>query len=329
VGALSGAAHSGAYQSLFGLDASTYTPHALHGAGRSYPETNCYTDIIIELLHARGDEPLAALGFLVRTDFEGDQWTFFKPPPEDLESLFGIDIHEMQPYRPLTTQITEQIAQRGTIIVELDSFYLPDTAATAYRREHVKSSAIPEAIDVERGFLRYFHNAGLYELDGDDFRRVFHLDGETPPEILPPYTEIVRFDDARRLSGDELRDAARDLLRRHLRHQPQSNPFARFGEQLERSLPALLTGDLGDYHAYAFATVRMVGASFELAASHAEWLLGEAAAQATEAMRTIIDGCKVLSFRLARRREFDPQPVIESLSGAWSQALGTLAEVLG
>ena len=37
----------------------------------------------------------------VRMDFEGDQWTFFKPPPEDLERLFGIDIHEMQPYRPL------------------------------------------------------------------------------------------------------------------------------------------------------------------------------------------------------------------------------------
>ena len=34
-------------------------------------------------------------------DFEGDQWTFFKPLPEELEPLFGIDIHEMQPYRPL------------------------------------------------------------------------------------------------------------------------------------------------------------------------------------------------------------------------------------
>ena len=42
-----------------------------------------------------------AMGFTLRMDFEGDQWTFFKPPPEDLELLFGIDIHEMQPYRPL------------------------------------------------------------------------------------------------------------------------------------------------------------------------------------------------------------------------------------
>ena len=48
--------------SLFGLDPATYRPHGLHTGERSYPETNCYADVIIELLHARGDEPLAAHG---------------------------------------------------------------------------------------------------------------------------------------------------------------------------------------------------------------------------------------------------------------------------
>ena len=96
--------------SLFGLDPATYQPHVVHvGAGRTYLETNCYTDVIVELLHARGDEPLAAMGSIVRLDFEGDQWTFFKPDPGDVERLFGIDIHEMQPYRPLPRQIAEQI----------------------------------------------------------------------------------------------------------------------------------------------------------------------------------------------------------------------------
>ena len=88
-----------------------YDRHLLHSTARSYPETNCYSDVIIELLHACGYEPLAALGHLVRMDFEGDQWTFFKPPPEDLERLFGIDIHEMQPYRPLPAQIADQLSQ--------------------------------------------------------------------------------------------------------------------------------------------------------------------------------------------------------------------------
>ena len=175
------ATRTAAYRSLFDLDAGSYQPHAVHGSDRTYAESNCYTDIIIELLHGRGDEPLAALGCLVRTDFEGDQWTFFKPPPEDLEDLFGIDIHEMQPYRPLPLQIAEQIDAGRTIIVELDSWFLPDTAATSYRSEHVKTSVAAEAIDLERGWMRYFHGPGLYELDGEDYAGIFRLDGDACP----------------------------------------------------------------------------------------------------------------------------------------------------
>ena len=55
--------------SLFGLDPATYRPHELHTGERVYLETNCYMDVIIELLHARGDEPLAAMGTTVRLDF--------------------------------------------------------------------------------------------------------------------------------------------------------------------------------------------------------------------------------------------------------------------
>jgi hypothetical protein len=316
-------------RSLFGLDANTYHPHAVHGADRTYAESNCYTDIIIELLHARGDEPLAALGCLVRTDFEGDQWTFFKPPPEDLESLFGIDIHEMQPYRPLPLQIAEQIDASRTIIVELDSWFLPDTLATSYRSEHVKTSVAVEAIDNERRWMRYFHGPGLFELEGEDFDGIFRLVGEPDPWILPPYTELVRFDAGPRLAGDELREAARDSLRRHLRYRPAENPFLLFGRQLELELPSLLEGGLEAYHAYAFATVRMVGAAFELATSATEWLYGSAGAGAAEEMTRIVDGCKLLGFRLARRRAFDPQPVLETMAESWNEAIRALEEVTG
>jgi hypothetical protein len=317
------------YRSLFGLDTATYQPHRVHSPERTYAESNCYADIIIELLHGRGDEPLAALGCLVRTDFEGDQWTFFKPPPEDLEALFGIDIHEMQPYRPLPLQIAEQIDRGRTIIVELDSFHLPDTAATSYRSEHVKTSVAAEAIDLERGWLRYFHGPGLYELEGEDYARIFRLDAGPAPEILPPYTELVRFDAGPRLEGEELRAAARASLRRHLEYRPRSDPFERFGEQLDHDLPGLLEAGIEAYHAYAFATVRMVGAAFELAAAQAEWLFGAQAADALVAMQSIVDGCKVLGFRLARRRQFDPGPVLESLSEGWRAAMAALEAVVG
>lgn len=310
--------------SLMGLDPAGYRSHQLHAPERTYVETNCYTDILIELLHARGEEPLAAMGCTVRMDFEGDQWTFFKPFPEDLEQLFGVDVHEMQPYRPLPEQAAEQIAQGKTLIVELDSWHLPDTAATSYRSEHVKSSVVVEAIDTTGERLRYFHATGLYELAGEDYRGVFRLGRPFSEDVLPPYTELVRFDAGPRLRGEELRDASRDLLRGHLARRPATNPFLRFSAQLERDLPRLLDGDAGDYHAYAFATVRMAGSAFEVAASQAEWLLGDRAGEASAALRRIVEGCKSLSFRLARRRAFEPEAALGTLAAAWEEAMGWL-----
>jgi hypothetical protein len=315
-------------QSLLGLDPATYVPHALHSPERTYVETNCYTDIVIELVHARGQEPLAAMGCAMRMDFEGDQWTFLKPAPEDLELLYGLDIHEMQPYRPLPDQAAEQIAQGRTLIIELDSWYLPDTAATSYRTEHVKSSVVVEAIDREAERMRYFHATGLHELSGDDYRGVFRLGRPFSEDVLPPYIELVRFGSAPAPQGEELRQAARELLRVHLGHRPASNPFERFAAQLERELPRLLEGDAADYHAYAFATVRMAGSAFEAAASHVDWLMGDGA-PASQAFIRIVEGCKVLSFRLARRRPFEPGPVLAELAAAWDEATTRLDDALG
>ena len=313
--------------SLTGLDPAAYARHPLHSPERTYVETNCYTDIIIELLHARGLEPLAAMGPSVRIDFEGDQWTFLKPLPQDLELLYGVDIHEMQPYRPLPEQAAEQIRSDRTLIVELDSWYMPDTAATSYRSEHVKSSVVIESIDPAAERMHYFHATGLYELSGEDYRGVFRLGREFSDDVLPPYTELARFDAGAPLHGEELREAAAALLRGHLAARPASNPFVRFGEQLQRDLPRLLAGDAADYHAYAFATVRMAGSAFEVAGSLARWLVPDDEA-AAEAFTRIVEGCKVLSFRLARRREFDPGPPIDALAGAWDEAVSRLDESL-
>jgi len=316
------------FTSLLGLDPDRYRPHALHAPQRTYTEINCYTDIIVELLHARGLEPLAALGATVRLDFEGDQWTFFKPPPEDLELLFGVDIHEMQPYRPLPDQTAEQLERGQTLIVELDSWYLPDTAATSYRREHVKSSAVMESIDREGERLRYFHGTGLHELQGEDYRGVFRLGRAFSEDVLPPYTELVRFEVCAHPDGRELRELARERLRHHLALRPAGNPFERFAAQLERDLPRLLEGDAAGYHAYAFATVRMAGSTFEATASHVDWLTGEPNA-ISAALGRIVQGCKVLSFKLARRRAFEPGPALAELASAWDEAMTRLDDVIG
>jgi hypothetical protein len=310
--------------SLFDHDPATYRPHPVHAPERNYPETNCYTDIVIELLHARGDEAVAALGSTIRSDFEGDQFTFFKPEPHDLQLLYGVDIHEMQPYRPLPDQIAELIANDRTLIVELDAWYLPDTRATSYKTDHVKTSVVAEAIDPAGELLRYFHNTSLHELSGDDYRGVFRLGDGWSADVLPPYTEIVRFDAGPRLDGPSLNAAARQVLRFHLDRVAAGNPFERFGRRLESDLPGLLEGDAAAYHDYAFATVRMAGAAFELAASHVDWLLGDDGATASAAMARIVEDSKILSFRLARRRPFEPGPVISELAGAWDDAMTAL-----
>jgi len=311
--------------SLLGLDPAAYTPHRVHADDRAYPETNCYADIVIELLHARGDEPLAVLGRAVRTDFEGDQFTFFKPDPHDLETLFGLDIHEVQPYRSLPDQIAEQIAEGRTLIVELDSWYLPDTHATAYRREHVKSSAIMEAIDPAARRLHYFHNQSLFALEGEDYDGALRVGVEPGDDHLPPYAEIVRFDAGDRLEGEELRAASLRSFGDHVRKRPSTNPFERFAAALDADLPRLLEQSHADYHAYAFATVRMAGSAFELLAAHVDWLFGDDGRPAVAALDAVVGGSKAFSFKLARRKPFDPQPLLGQVGAAWDEAMDAIA----
>jgi hypothetical protein len=304
--------------SLLGLDPATYRTHALHDGERTYQETNCFADAVIELVAAAGHEPEAMLAGCAAVDFEVDQWTFFKPAPEDLVTLYGLDLHEMQPYRSIPEQTAARLEIGQTTMPEVDSFWLPDVVATDYRTNHVKSSIVIEAIDLEAKVLRYFHNAGYFELSGEDY------DGLFGPQALPPYVELVRFGVGEPLTGDALRGAARDLLAAYLARRPEGNPFDRFLAALEADLPRLLEGDEADYHAYAFHNPRMAGASFELLASHVRWLLGEEGEKAAAALDEVVGGTKMLLFRLARRRAFDVAGVVGPMAEGWQSAMSEL-----
>ena len=96
--------------SLFDLDPAAYVTHPIHGDERTYSETNCYVDCLVEMVHAAGLEPDAMMAGAVAADFELDQWTFFKPSPDDLFRLYGIDLHEVQPYRGFPTLIATRLA---------------------------------------------------------------------------------------------------------------------------------------------------------------------------------------------------------------------------
>lgn len=315
--------------SLFGLDPATYTPHFLHGPDRQYPETNCYVDVLVELLHAHGDEPLAGLSCVLSLSFEGDQFTFFKPEPHVLQSLYGLDVHEMQPYRPLVQQAAEQLSRGRTMLVEVDGWFLPDTAATSYRRQHSKTTVAFESIDTGAERAHYFHNAGLHLLEGEDFRGALRVGVEPGSAALPPYTELARFDAGPGLRGSALREASGQLARVALATRPETSPFLAFAEQMPADLAWLAEGDAERAASYAFATVRMAGSAAEVAASYAEWLLPEAGSAAAQSLLAVTQTCKTLSFRLARRRRFDPAELLGQAAQDWADGLRQLEAQLG
>lgn len=319
-------------QPLGALDASTYQAHALHGEARPWVEKNCYIDVWIELLHTLGLDPMAMLAFTLAIDFEGDQWTFYKPPHSELRALYGIDVQELNVWRPLIDHASEHLAAGKLISTEIDAFWLPDTAATDYRQHHVKTTIVLADLDLANERLGYFHNAGYFELAGDDFRQLFQLKGPPAEGHLPLFAETIRIDRLQRRDPDELAALARGFLREHLVMRPTTNPLRRFEQRFERELPTLVTQGLGHYHAWAFATIRQLGSAFDLAAEHLRWQahLADVASlcEAATAFDVIAQTTKTLILKVARavntQRPGDFKPLFDEMARAWDEGFDAL-----
>ena len=314
------------------LDPQTYARHRLHTQEREWAETNCYVDVWIEVLHARGLEPIAALPFTLGIDFEGDQWTFFKYQVTDLYDLYGLDVQELAIYRPLTAHIEEQLSLGRPLLIELDSFYLPDTAGSAYQLEHVKTTVAIAEIDMEQQRLGYFHAQGYYHLQGDDFAHVFHLRGEKNPAILPPYCEIVKSTPLPPLQGEALLNASLVLLKRQLQRLPEVNPFVKFRARFEADMQWLINEPIATFHQYSFATLRQFGSCYELSGTYMKWLQSQGVGGLDGAIESILKlstGAKTLQFQLARamarKKPIDFTPV-DQMAEHWTQAMQQLKD---
>ncbi|WP_246695129.1 DUF1839 family protein [Methylobacterium sp. P1-11] len=273
-----------------------YVPHPLHESSRDWPETNCYVDLWIELLHGRGLAPEAMLGFTLRQDFEGDQFTFFKPPPGDLERLYGLEVLELAVYGGLEAHAVLQAEAGRPVLVEVDAIHLPDTQGTTYGREHAKTTIGILALDPSTQQLDYIHNAGRFRLSGADYAGIFGA------VTLPPYAEFVKAI-AAPLNSAELPAAARDLLARHRARAPRRNPVLAFRDALAAAAGDLVVRPLSVFHAYAFNTTRQLGANFEMLASHLTWLEARDAggfAAAAAAAADLSREAKAFQFQLAR-----------------------------
>jgi hypothetical protein len=318
------------------LDPATYRRHAIHANDRAWPETNCYTDLLVELAHGLGHDPVAMLPFTLAIDFEGDQWTFFKPAPADLHALYGFDLQELAIWRPMAEHLVEQVEAGHPVLLEVDSYYLPDTAGSAYRTQHAKTTIGVNDIDMPRERLGYFHNAGYFMLEGEDFRELLQVGGAPHARVLPPYVEFIKW--RREFTaprGAALVEGSLEALRGHLTRAPRDNPFPRFKERFEHDLPSLLQQDIGRFHAYSFATLRQYGACFELAATYVRWL-GEhgiaGLAAPAAALQRIAEDAKAFQFQLARsmarRKPLDTAP-LDAMAAHWDGALGELRARFG
>jgi hypothetical protein len=317
------------------LDPATYVPHALHLDQRTWSESNCYVDLWIEVLHWLGLEPLASLAFTLGIDFEGDQWTFIKPPLSDLKALFGVNVQELNVWRPLVQHVLEQVTLGRLVVSEVDAYFLPDTLGTTYRTEHAKTSIAIRAIDLEERQLGYFHATGYHVLAGTDFDGVFRL-GEEWHDWLAPYVELVKLNGVQRSPLDELVTRSTHLLRAHATGMPGVNPFARYQSRFEADLAWLGREGMIAFHGYAFASLRQLGASSELAATYLRWLAGhnqldlDPAATEFEAIAT---GARSLQLKAARaangRSAGDWQTLLRAMASAWCKVHQHLACVFG
>ncbi|MDP9091634.1 MAG: DUF1839 family protein [Actinomycetota bacterium] len=315
------------------LRPASYASSPLHSSERVWSQSNCYVDLWIEVLHSLGLDPRAAGAFTLSADFEGDQWAFFKPPVEDLRALCGIDVAELNVWRPLVDHIGEQLDFGRLLTVEVDAFHLPDTVGVSYRTEHVKTTIAPAWIEQNARQLRYFHNAGLHELEGEDFDALIGTRC-AGPHALAPYVEIIKLD---RLCRDEGRLAAvaGELIRSHIGRRAVDNPVRRMNKRISADLDWLRGADVETFHRYTFGTCRQSGASAELAADFIDWFDAHTDAGLADVathFRSVASAARVVQFNLARSvrgRRFDIQTPLEEMTDRWDRAFAMLCDRYG
>ena len=292
------------------IDPAQYTSHALHRSDRIWAETNCYADLWIEMLHARGLDPLGMLAFTLRIDFEGDQWTFFKPEPTTLRRLYGVEVEELNIWQDHRTQTREQLERGRWVMPEVDAYFLPDTAATDYRRQHKKTTIGIFHLDEQR--CDYFHNAGCFTVSGDDLHGLFEA------RELPLYSEFVKFDSSVRRDDADLRERSRVTFEDTLLWLPRHNPVRAFAERLVGD--GVTERGLEHWNGYAFSTLRQCGSAFELAGDYLRWLDSDLNA-ASDACHEIAIGAKALILKGARAanraQAFDATDAFAKMADAW------------
>ena len=211
---------------LWPLDAGCYTPHPLHAGERAWPEANCYVDLWIEVLHVLGLDPMACLPFTLATDFEGDQWTFFKPPAGRPAGPLRHRRAGAEHLASLPEHVLEQVsrgrlAHRGGRLLLPARHRGPQLPPGAHQDGHRHPGDRPRA----RRASATSTTGAISPWKGEDYRGQFRLGVESPG--LPPYVEFAKLGALRRAPVAERVSDSVGLLRGPSRAPARRQPGAR------------------------------------------------------------------------------------------------------
>lgn len=317
---------------LLELSPTAYTTHSIHSHERVWTETNCYVDLWIELLHSLGADPIPALAFVLSADCDGRQWNFGKMQSEDLRALYGIGVDEMNVWRPVLDHVCEELADGVLLTVEVDGFWLPDTAGTSYRNEHTKTTIVPNSVDVSEKVLGYFHNRGYFELSGSDFDGIFNLAPEPHPAVLLPYVEQIRLGRSHIAAGVGDRDL--DVVRSHLARRSDGNPVEILARRVIADIPLVQSAGPDAFHLWSFGLLRQCGATAELAADLCRYLEDRGVAGVEAAIPhflQVAQGAKAVQFRMARAsrgRSVTLDEPLAEMAASWAAAMDIVSSAL-
>ncbi|WP_439672243.1 DUF1839 domain-containing protein [Cupriavidus necator] len=305
-----------------------------HGGNPVWSHANQHIDLWVELLHGWDLEPIAALPFTVTQDFEGDQFTRSNFPASDLERLYGIVTHELSVYDRLEVHVAAQTMRGNVVLLEVDSFQLPQPAG-AYRRQHVRSCIGIDVLVPEAAAVGYFHGDGYHTASGDDYAAIFRPVGVCTELPAFPHVSVAR----RRFTAQAdaaLMRTSLELLRHHLSRRPQQNPISVFRMAFPGHLEQLIARGEPNFQIYAASVLRQLGANFELLGRYLRWLVmhGQSLPDAIgEACYTMASEAMVMQFRLMRavisRKSDGCEDCLDQLEQAYQGTVPALASHFG
>lgn len=306
---------------------STDGRHALHSRARIWPESNCYLDAWIGILHSLDLDPVPMLLATLDSRFEFDQWTFCKPSAFELATLYGVRVEELNIWRSVQEHVERQVVGGRIVLLETDGFHLPDTSGTTYQRSHGKTTIAITRMNVEARELHYLHNTTAGVLSGTDFDGVFAA-GVTSA-ALPPFAEFVDVSQAAILDLTTLRDRVVMLAQARVARGAASdaalNPFTVWMASSEEHMNDLSVHDIEHFHTWAFATVRQAGAASDLLSRWCRWMGStDQWLRAATFFEELARAMAAQQFRLARvpggGRRPDFAAVLEQCAPLWSEA---------